>query len=240
MEHLNDKNQKYGKLFPAKHTLFVVIHARELFETLNNVKISLENWIEQIFLVDHEYNTKWFMNILSIVRSVFPNIWIWVNMLVENPVNHFRLLSWLNIDWVRFDNPMIKEINWEDFWQQFIDAKLNYWFNWLVFGWVAFKWQKQPIDLRNACKVAQKYMDVITTSWPWTWIQADAQKVANMREYSWDFPIALASWVSIDNIRGYPWVNAFLVASSISTNFYNLDPAKLIALSNHIRQMNIG
>lgn len=229
---------KYFDVFPKKHSLITAVHVRELQETLDNIQISMDNWADWVFLVDHEWDTNRFIEIMMSARFKFPKYWLGVNMLAEDPFSMFVKIDWLNIDWVRADNPMIKEVTWYNMADEIEDIKSKTNFNGLYFGWVAFKHQKQPKDLQLACEVSQNYMDVVTTSWKWTWIEDDPLKSKLMRNYLGSFPLAMASWISSENIINYPQVNSFIVATAISKDFYNLDPKLVRNLSKIIELMN--
>lgn len=231
---------KYNQIFPENHSVIVAIHAKEINQTMENVKIAIDNWIKSVFLVDHEFDSIKFLPIVQEVKSKYDNIWLWVNMLWISPEDVFPLINTknLNLDWVWVDNPYIWAVNWEDKTQAINESKDKYNFEWLYFWWVAFKGQRPVADIKHACIESKKHMDVITTSWPWTWMAADVNKVIDIKRHIWDFPLALASWVSLDNIHTFIWVSSFIVNTSISKDFYNLDPKKVNQLMRELETMN--
>lgn len=123
-------------------------------------------------------------------------------------------------------------------------------FQGLYFGGVAFKYQHHVDDSvvgGDAC-VAADYMHVICTSGPGTGRAAGVQKLQNidnalmmdaMRKGSPNALVALASGVTPDNVKNYlPYINAILVATGVSRDFYNLDPRKLVALVKLVNEHN--
>lgn len=96
----------------------------------------------------------------------------------------------------------------------------------LYFGGVAFKTQRgHSLDeAAAAANIARDYMDVVTTSGPATGTPPNLDKVKVMRDALGTYPLALASGLDLHNLDGFlPHVDAFLVATGLSRNFFNLD-----------------
>lgn len=103
-----------------------------------------------------------------------------------------------------------------------------------LFGGVAFKYQRQPLDLKAACEMAVKYMDCVVTSGEGTGIAADVSKISKMREYiNGRKPLGLASGVTPDNVKNYD-VDYILVNTGISKTFYDFDKDKIKKLLDMI------
>lgn len=98
-----------------------------------------------------------------------------------------------------------------------------------LFGGVAFKYRtlmlRRHEKLGDLCRLATTCMDVITTSGPGTGSPPDVTKIRTMREAIGDFPLAIASGIDEDNVGMFlPLADYFVVASSISRIFHELDP----------------
>lgn len=80
-------------------------------------------------------------------------------------------------------------------------------------------------------------MDVVTTSGPGTGKAAAVEKIRTMKEALGDFPLAIASGITPENVSDYlPYADCFLVATGISRNFEQLDPARTHALVEAVRR----
>lgn len=103
--------------------------------------------------------------------------------------------------------------------------------NCLYFGGVAFKYQRHVEDFESACRVATRYMDVVTTSGPGTGHAAEVEKIRRMKAALGVIPLAIASGVTPENVADYlPHADCFLVATGISRSFTELDPARVRSL----------
>lgn len=106
----------------------------------------------------------------------------------------------------------------------------------MFFGGLAFKYQKQPKNLKLACIEATLTTDVATTSGTGTAKPASIDKIKTIREYLGDHPMAIASGVLVDNIESYiGLVDYFLVASSITDENEFIIEKKLKELKNKIK-----
>ena len=105
----------------------------------------------------------------------------------------------------------------------------------LVFGGLAFKYQKQPNDIELACKDAIKFTDVACTSGPGTGKAPSIEKIKTLKHYLGDHPLAIASGVSVDNVHLYAeYVDYLMVASSITDKNEMINKDKLYQLYERI------
>lgn len=234
--------EKFKLSFPKINSLITAVHV-SLASVLTNVEISFDNWADGVFLVDHGIWTQDTIAALKDIRKKFPDKWIGVNLLDEIfPNDVFDAIKWENVNGVRIDNPMLKYINPEDKSKETLMAQKEIWWNWLYFCGFNFKHQRQletSEEIRLAFEHNRSIIDVLTTSGAWTWISADPSAVRKIVKVTKEYPIALASWVSSKNIRNFVWlVDAFIVATSISRDFYNLDPKKIRELAKIIDDYN--
>jgi len=116
----------------------------------------------------------------------------------------------------------------------FVEARRRREWKGLLFGGVAFKYQREvaPDQLGRAAAAARPFMDVVCTSGPGTGKEADVGKIAALRAGLGDGALALASGVTVDNVASYlPHVNAFLVGTGIEVELGVLDPARVQRLN---------
>lgn len=249
----NIARERFNTVFPRKNTVLWVVHCLDIEQTTRNVKIAIENWLHWVFLINH-----WdiwpieFIHIIKKTRENFQKIWMWVNFLgweMLETVATVWILEWVwtRIDWIWTDNPEIKWINKGlDNWDKIDTAMVDIWWDGLYFWWLEFKWQNTAPNLELACNQWMKYLDIITTSWPWTGMPADPEKIKKIRSLSWNHPLWLASWVDVENISGYSdYTDVYLVASSLSatlwnwkSDFHNFDPIKVRELGDIVEWLN--
>ena len=73
---------------------------------------------------------------------------------------------------------------------------------------------------------------MVTTSGRATGASAAVEKVKIMKRVIGDRPLAIASGITAENVEQFlPWVDIFLVATGISTSFYELDIEKVHQLA---------
>ncbi|MBI2566855.1 MAG: hypothetical protein HYV63_07490 [Candidatus Schekmanbacteria bacterium] len=109
----------------------------------------------------------------------------------------------------------------------------------VYFGGVAFKYQRHVEDLEAACRVAARYMDVVTTSGPGTGHAAEVEKIRRMKQTLGSTPLGIASGIAPENIGHYlAHADCFLVATGISRSLTELDPARVLALVQRVARFN--
>lgn len=203
-----------------------VIHVKSLEQTIPNVEICMEADVYGVWLINHRISCNKLLGIVSEIRSRYPKLWIGINVLDKHPLSAIHAFKGLDLQGYWADNPEVYEISPEQGSAQAIhDAVRNSLPHAGYFGGVAFKYQVQPLDLVGMTKLACKYMDVVTTSGDATGVAPDVSKIKTMAE-SMTHPnsFAVASGITIDNVKFFtPYVNWYLVATSISKDFENLD-----------------
>jgi hypothetical protein len=229
---------KYYQIFRQK-TLLPVIHVQNLDHALRNIEVCLVAGTDGTFLIDHNTPDQP-ENLLRIAKEIkhrFPNFWVGVNMLGIGlrKIPDFDIQG---VDGIWVDdcgiNLYSNTLQAEVFWRIIAEWKTMY------FGGVSFKYtsgysadSKVSADL---AKLAEPFMDVITTSGPGTGMSAPVDKIKAMKEALHEKPLAIASGVELSNINDYlPWVDSFLVATSINKpGTENLDLHKTTKLAEII------
>lgn len=205
-----------------KTEIIPVIHVVSENQVLENVKICVDSGIKKVFLINHAVSTTDLIKCSITVKSLFPNLWVGINML-GIPTRTCVGIE-LTLDGLWCDASITpKEL-----------AQYRR-FSGLFFGGLAFKYQPQPKDLKKACEDAIVTTDVATTSGIGTGIPADIEKIKSIRKYLGDHPMAIASGVSVKNIDSYKGVvNYLLVASSITDKKEMIIKDNLIELKNKL------
>lgn len=199
--------------------LIPVIHMLNQNQVLTNVKTCVECGIKKVFIINHVVSVPELIQCANRVKSNYPNLWVGINMLGQTTEISLLLDTGLDGLWCDAVAPQGFKRNFKG---QF-------------FGGVAFKYQPQPKDLKEACLWAKTSTDVATTSGTATGKPADLNKIKIMREYLGNHPMAIASGVSVDNIDSYKGlVEYLLVASSITTSGEMIVKEKLMELKNKL------
>jgi len=111
----------------------------------------------------------------------------------------------------------------------------------LVFAGVAFKHQDDEPRPDLAALAALKYGFVPTTSGPATGVAAEVAHVAGIRAALGDAPLAIASGITPENVEQFaPHLSHILVASGVSSSFYQLDFEKLYRLGAIVHRAELG
>lgn len=232
------------KIFARQKVFFPVIHVVDRENALKNAEIAIEANVDGIFLISHGYfNHESLISLGKEIKQLYPQLWIGYNFLDLKTKHVFETLDNLNFfpDGIWIDNSMVGITGLENDLEH-SNEQLNKYirngFSGIYFGGVAFKYQKQPYSLSEACKESNGRMDVITTSGKGTGLAADINKIKTMHKTSSEIhmPLAIASGIDISNVDEFlPYIDAFLVSSSISINHRDLDMEKTKTLCNKIK-----
>jgi hypothetical protein len=202
-----------------KTELIPVIHMLNQNQVLTNVKTCIDCGIEKVFIINHVVTINDLIDCAKRVKLEYPNLWVGINMLGNTTKESLRMNTGFDGLWCDGVVPSEYQRN----------------FKGVFFGGVAFKYQPQPKDLKEACEWAKLTTDVATTSGTATGKAADINKVLSVREYLGEHPMAIASGVSVNNIDDYKGiVNYLLVASSITTFGEMIVKEKLVELKNKL------
>lgn len=222
---------RYRLTFPRRHTVLPVIHVDSLAQAHRNAGIARDAGADGVFLINHGMADEALLDIHEAVADAHHGWWVGVNCLGLSAEQAFKSAS-PKVCGVWADNAKIEEGEQsQPYAERVLAAQRVQAPNCLYFGGVAFKYQRPVEDLEVACRVAARYMDVVTTSGPGTGHAAEIKKIARMKRALGETPLAIASGITPENVGGYlPHADCFLVATGISCSFSELDPARVLAL----------
>jgi len=205
-----------------KAEIIPVIHMINLEQVFANVETCVKNGIKKVFLINHVVTAQDVLSAAKEVKIEYPELWVGVNLLGVPTTNVICLPNVVDGLWC--DGTLTKE-----------DANFRS-FKGMLFGGLAFKYQRQPSDLEEACKNAALTTDVATTSGPGTGKAATITKIETIRGYLGSHPMAIASGVSADNVQNYMHLADYLlVASSITDKDEMIIEEKLVELINKLK-----
>jgi predicted TIM-barrel enzyme len=226
---------RYRQTFAGHHAVLPVIHVDSLAQAQRNARIARESGADGAFLINHGMAAEALLNIHNAVAYAQTGWWVGVNCLGMAPEQVFRSVS-SKVGGVWIDNAGIEEAQGPQPYAEGVlatrDAHVP---ASLYFGGVAFKYQRPVADLEAACRVAARYMDVVTTSGPGTGHAAEVEKIRRMKRALVGTPLGIASGITPENVGEYlPHADCFLVATGISRSFTELDAARLLALVQRV------
>jgi len=218
--------------------VFPVIHAVDADQVVQNTKIAADAGADGVFVINHGFPA---LELLPLIDAARDHIaWVGANFLGLGPVSAMQTIPELakglwtdnaRIDDTSDDQPHAQAV---------LDTRQERKWGGNYFGGVAFKYQQQPTSCYDAALRAAAYMDVVCTSGVGTGKAADIAKIKTMREAldNWmcKARLGIASGITPDNVELYlPYVDDYLVATGISKDFHNLDPALTQLLVKRVR-----
>ncbi len=199
-----------------------VIHILDEEQASRNLEVALEAGADGVFLINQDIGAAELIYVLRHVRGRYPDAWIGVNYLGFG----FSLA---------FSQAARKGAN--ALWRDSCPRERNTFgtpsklaSSFPVYVGAAFKYQPEQ-TLEDAIASVLKIMepgDVAVTSGPETGAPPTVEKVETLRGLLPDqFPLAIASGLTPENVASFrPHASVFMVATDISEDFHNLDPAK--------------
>lgn len=209
-----------------KANLFAVIHSRVGQEARDNAELAINCGMNGVFFISHgNMHSNAVIEMAKMFKQNHSNIAVGVNLLGERIQSAISESQDAMLDMVWTDETpsendcrVIRSFKDNGLWK----------IKW--YGGVAFKYQPQPEDLTIAAKEAVGVIDVLTTSGVGTGHAPDIEKLKTLSD-GFGQRVAVASGASVENIEAMlPYVGDFLIATSISRDFYTLDEKKCLAL----------
>ena len=228
---------RFRATFASRHVVLPIVHVRTREQTLRNLHLAREAGADGAFLLSHgEIGDLELLAIHQDLTRLLPEFWLGVNCL-GLPVEELFARAGSRVAGIWTDDALIDEDSDDQpAARRVLDAQQASGWRGLYFGGVAFKYQRPVEDVAAAARRAAGYMDVVTTSGPGTGQSAPPGKVRLMKQAIGDHPLALASGVTPENVTEYlPWIDCAIVATGISYNFEDLDPARVRDLVRVVR-----
>lgn len=224
-----DKSPK----FKYSKVLLPVIHVESWEQAEKNLEICKGTEADGVFLISHSLNDRELLKIAKDLKLENPNYWMGINLLGMKTTEAFWNADFMDAIWV--DNAFTSDCEIP---KHEAGRMMSFLYNRekpSMFGGVAFKYQPKDENLQETCRLAQKFVDVITTSGDKTGQPPTLQKIKELHSYVGDVPLAIASGITYDNVEQFlPYVNYFLVSTGISKSFAELDGNKVSELAKKI------
>jgi hypothetical protein len=229
---------KFRRTF-RKHVVLPVIHTKDYQQVFSNIILARDAGADGVFLINHGISYLDLLGIYEMILEKFPDFWIGLNFLDLQPLETFKMIfkKKIQVKGIWVDNAGVDETGSIQDEPERIKMliRLNNWRG-LYFGGVAFKYQREVSELEKSARIAQYYMDVVTTSGPATGVAAEIGKIRRIKSAIKDVPLAIASGITPENVHQYLNIaDCFLVATGISRDFKNLDLGRLKLLIKNVR-----
>ena len=220
-----------------KTKIIPVIHYENNAQTMRNAERAFAAGSDGLFLIEMNANNNLLIEPAEMLRKAYPEKELGLNLLGIEPTRAICINAILGMD-----------MTWTD--EQPTHSSLDPWFDadeisfemtdhmtHELFCGVAFKHQKSEPDPSLSARKAVEMGFIPTTSGEATGVAAKADKIADMRKaIGPDAPLAIASGITPDNVHEFaPHLTHILVATGISSSFYEFDPAMLQDLVSNVR-----
>jgi predicted TIM-barrel enzyme len=210
---------------------YAVIHVCDVhgYHPMVSAQRALHAGADGVFVINHGVRPSDLIDVANRVHAEFPDMWMGMNLLGVRAEDAFHLLpEYVKGLWMdnAGDAQRVQQARARSEW------KGEY------FGGVAFKYQQQPADLKQAVITASTYMEVVTTSGPGTGRPPELEKIQIMGDAakSCGRGLAIASGVTPENVTQYmPHATHVLVATGVSKSFQELDFERMKRLVDVIR-----
>ncbi len=227
---------RFGDHFPGSTPVVLpVIHVATADQALWNAAIARQAGCAGVFLINHALPWPGLLAISRRVVAEFPGWWVGGNCLELEPTEVVAQVR-PDISRICADDAGIDEASTaQPTAERFFAARQEHQWNGLYLGGVAFKYQREVLEVERAASIAARYMDVVTTSGPGTGQAASLAKIAAMKRGLGPAPLAIASGITPENVTAYqPFADGLLVATGISRTFTDLDPQRVKALQDAV------
>jgi uncharacterized protein len=225
--------------FPGRRVVLPVIHVDTLEQARRNARIARDAGADGVFLINHGISDRELLDVHAAVADEQRGWWIGVNCLGMSPAAVFQAIP-ATVAGVWVDHAGIDEYqDQQPYASRVLEVRDTRVPQCLYFGGVAFKYQRPVDDLEAACRMAARYMDVVTTSGAGTGTPAEVEKIQRMKRALGDTPLGIASRITPENVGDYlPHADYFLVATGISRSFFDLDPSRVVELVRRVDSFN--
>ena len=243
-------NNKLAVVLPVIHVVNPS-QGKTAMDTIDrNISLIMKYKFNGCFVINHGFQPPSLVPIIIKIKEKYPNLWLGANFLgcIGDEFDFMKKHNLLNVlDGLWIDDGGIYYLKSSDSIkavgaEKRLTKYKKYEWNGLYFGGVDFKYQQQ-INKSNdnveqyikKCKNISSfvsdngYMDCICTTGKGTGKAADLDKMKAFKDgCSNKSKLSIASGVTPENVINYlPFVDAILVATGISQDFYNFSDLKM-------------
>ncbi len=208
-----------------------VIHYLDDDQAMRNARHAFEAGCDGVFVIEMSGRNEPLPDVARAMKSRWPNMLVGMNMLGMSALDAVNrgVANGLDMTWT--DTQLTHSMNapWKD--AERVRDALSYAPGHLLFSAVAFKYQDPEPDPERAALLAIAHGFVPTTSGAATGTAAETAKIAGLRSAIGKARLAIASGITPENAGAFAAdVSHVLVATGVSLDFHEFDPARLAAL----------
>lgn len=221
-----------------------VIHVRDADQALINTERALAAGAGGVCLIQHNQDHALLMASCIYVRAHHPSAWVGLNFLGVTPLMGLSCARQVGASALWFDHFERSSTDPRGRTSRMVLKQMTPEERGIpLMGGVDFKYGPAPQDVMLDLECAASELDVVMTSGAATGSPADVEKVVSfankLSTCEPPAPLGLASGISILNVHQYhPYVKHFMVASSISKDFHNLDKSRVAELANELDRLD--
>lgn len=214
-------------------SIIPVLHIQSEKQAIASLDLLLECDIKQVFIIGHEGKFRSAERLVHLSNLAHQKgFWCGINFLGYDPIEMLKQYGNASFEALWYDNSFAGIDNKKT--SAIYEARNQYARHMKLFGGVAFKYCPQPKDLKEACMIAEQYMDVVVSSGIGTGVAADTQKINEMRCcLGSNTKLGIASGITAENVQEYD-ADYLLVSTGISKDFYTFDKEKIINLTKSL------
>lgn len=204
-----------------------VIHHVDSKLTLEQAKIVSDSKAFGIFLISMTGDNEHLPMLAKVIKSRYPHLKLGTNLLGNTALETVKINLDFELDMSWSDEPIIHGNKISPEANEISNLVKN---KHLFFNSVAFKYQKEDPNPKQATLNSYNLGFIPTTSGQATGKAANLDKISKMAEAIQVKKMGLASGLTPNNIKDYlPYIEYGLVSTGISKNFHEIEP-KLLAL----------
>ena len=217
--------------------LISVIHYENNDQVMRNAERTVNAGFDGTFLINMTGDDAVLPSTAQTVKRNWPQLLVGTNLLSTCPYKafQFNLLFGLDMTWTdqQLTHSSLETVTSDT---ENLARALAVHPEHCYFTGVAFKHQPHEPDPRIAARRAREFGMIPTTSGSKTGSPADHRVVAQLkRNLKPGSPLAIASGITLDNVYLFsPHVSHILVATGVSSSFFEFDPNKLKSVYNSV------
>lgn len=202
-----------------------VIHHVDSKLTLEQAKIISDSKAFGIFLISMTGDNEHLPMLARVIKSRYPNLKLGTNLLGNTAIETVKINLDFELDMSWSDEPIIQGDKISPEANEISNLVKN---KHLFFNSVAFKYQKEDPNPKQATLNSYNLGFIPTTSGQATGKAADMNKISDMASVLEKRTLGIASGLTPQNVAEYiPYIEYGLVSTGISKNFHEIEPTLL-------------
>ena len=227
-----NNSQKTENFKGMRTHVIPVIHYASDEQAIRNAELAFDVDCAGIFLIHMDGENHLLAPVAQVIKARWPSKLVGINFLGAEPADAVaaNIANGLDMTWTDVQLTHSAAAPWTQ--AECVREALARSPKHMVFAGVAFKHQRAEPQPELAAQKARDFGFIPTTSGSATGVAAEEGKVVKLRAALGDAaPLAIASGITPENVHKFaPSLTHILVATGVSSNFYEFDFEKLYQL----------